>query len=268
MMGSTARLDTAVQRCIDDHLDLIDETLRGSGMSRSERQSILDDVQTQVLDMLAERTEDEPTVEDVRAVIAELDPPESYANEDEVVRDSLAARAQHDAAAPRFSKLAIVGAFWGSLPFVLAILAVLVTFLSPRDQSTAPPLGAVILQILLLLLGPVALTAPFGTTILGWIAVARIRYSVGRLHGLGLALANALVYPILLLFGISYGMAVLLGAFLEAPGEILDLSYPHSWNDLMSNGIIWAIAITIWIVTSSLLVWWTWRAANRPVDKA
>jgi len=216
--------------------------------------------------MLAVRTEGNPTVEDARAIIAELDPPESYANEDEVARDGPAPLAQHDAA-PWFSKLAIIGAFWGSLPFVLAILATLVAFLSPRDQSTAPALGVVILQVLLLLLGPVALTAPFGTTILGWIAVAQIRYSVGRLHGLGLALANALVYPILFLLGISYSLAVLLGAFLEAPSEILDLRYPHSWNDLMSNGLIWTLAIAIWLATSSLLVRWAWRAANRPVER-
>ena len=264
MMGLTAKLDAAVQRCIDDRLDLIDEALRGSGMSRGERQSILDDVQTQVLDMLAERTEGAPTVEDIRAVIAELDPPESYATEGEVVQDSLASRAQHDAA-PRFSKLAIIGAFWGSLPFVLAILAVFVTFLSPRDRSS--PASVVFLQILLLPLGLVALTAPFGTTILGWIAVAQIRYSAGRLHGLGLALANSLVYPILLLLCISYGLAVLLGAFLEAPGEILDLTYAHSWNDLMSNGLIWTLAIAIWLVTSGLLIRWAWRAANRSVQQ-
>jgi len=44
MMGSTAKLNPAVQRCIDDHLDLIDEVLRDAGLSRSERQSVLDDV--------------------------------------------------------------------------------------------------------------------------------------------------------------------------------------------------------------------------------
>lgn len=265
MMGSTAKLDAAVQRCIDDHLDLIDEALRGSGMSRSERQSILDDVQTQILDMLAERTEGDPTVEDVRAVIAELDPPESYATGDDVFTERLVPPPQAGSE-PRFSKLAIIGAFWGSLPFVFVLLAVLVASLA-RKGGPSPALGLLILNVLLLPLGLVALTAPFSTTILGWIAVAQIRYSVGKLHGLGLALANALVYPILLLLGISYGLAVLIGAFLEAPGEILDLSYPHSWSDLMSNGIIWTIAITIWLVTSSLLVRWAWRAANRPVEQ-
>ena len=263
-MGLTAKLHTAVQRCIDDHLDLIDEMLRGSGMSRSERQSILDDVQTQVLDMLAERAEGEPTVEEVRAVIAELDPPESYATEGEVGGER-PAHTPRPATSSRFSKLAIIGAFWGSLPFVFAILLALVAYLNPGDRSS--PAGVVILQVLLLPLGPVALTAPFGTTILGWIAVAQIRYSAGRLHGLGLALANSLVYPILLLLGISYGLAVLLGAFLEAPLEILDLTYSHSWNDLVSNSLIWTLAIAIWLVTSSLLVRWVWRAANRPVGQ-
>ncbi len=78
-MSSAGEANGAVQRCIDDHLDRIDAVLQSGGMSRSERQHILDDVQTQIHDMLAERCEDTPIVDDVRAVLAELDPPEGYA---------------------------------------------------------------------------------------------------------------------------------------------------------------------------------------------
>ncbi len=62
-------------------MDSIEEVLRDAGMSRSERQNILDDVETQIMDMLSARSKGEPAVEDVKAVIAELDPPESYASE-------------------------------------------------------------------------------------------------------------------------------------------------------------------------------------------
>ena len=81
MMGAALGLDDAVRRCIDEHLDSIEEVLRGTGMARSERQNILDDVETQIVEMLAARTHGRPTVEDAKAVIAELDPPESYASE-------------------------------------------------------------------------------------------------------------------------------------------------------------------------------------------
>jgi hypothetical protein len=81
MMGEAFRLDEDARRQIDEHLDSIEEVLRGAAMSRSERQNILDDVETQIVEMLAARTHGRPTVEDVKAVIAELDPPESYASE-------------------------------------------------------------------------------------------------------------------------------------------------------------------------------------------
>jgi len=78
-MGEAFRLDEDARRQIDKHLDSIDEALRNADMSRSERQNILDDVETQIVEMLAARTQGNPTVDDVKAVIAELDPPESYA---------------------------------------------------------------------------------------------------------------------------------------------------------------------------------------------
>jgi len=81
MMGAALGLDDAVRRRVDEHLDSIEEVLRGTGMARSERQNILDDVETQIVEMLAARAHGSPTVQDVKAVIAELDPPESYAPE-------------------------------------------------------------------------------------------------------------------------------------------------------------------------------------------
>src|SRR5680860_1396065 len=68
MMSTTEYLSQSVKQCIDDHLDAIDDTLRNSGLSQSERQSILDDVEAQIHDMLIDRAQGEPTVEDARAV--------------------------------------------------------------------------------------------------------------------------------------------------------------------------------------------------------
>ncbi len=74
-------INNEAQQCIDEHLDAIDDALRSNGISRSERQHVLDDVQTQILEMLADRCEGAPNEQDVVAVLAELDPPESYAEE-------------------------------------------------------------------------------------------------------------------------------------------------------------------------------------------
>ena len=51
-------------------------------------------------------------------------------------------------------------------------------------------------------------SAPFGTTILGWIAVAQIRRGAGKLYGLGLAVFDGLLFPLLLLDAVI-GMVVL-----------------------------------------------------------
>ena len=47
----------------------------------------------------------------------------------------------------------------------------------------------------------IAVTAPFASTILGWIAVSQIRNSKGRLHGMGLAVFDGLLFPLLALDG-------------------------------------------------------------------
>jgi hypothetical protein len=52
-----------------------------------------------------------------------------------------------------------------------------------------------------LMMGPlaiVAFAAPVGVTALGWMAVSGIRRSQGRLHGLALALADGMLFPLLL----------------------------------------------------------------------
>jgi len=63
-------------------------------------------------------------------------------------------------------------------------------------------------RITLLLMIPVALAglaaigAPFGTTILGLVAIGKIRRSAGKLYGLPLAVFDALLFPLLLLDGL------------------------------------------------------------------
>jgi hypothetical protein len=73
---------------------------------------------------------------------------------------------------------------------------------------------------LILVLGPLALlglTAPFGTTTLGLVAIAHIRHSAGRLYGMGLAVFDALLFPLLVLDA----LLLLLWANLDLPAGIL-----------------------------------------------
>lgn len=71
--------DVAVQGLIDGYIDSIRQVLERSQLPGAEAASILDDVRTQILETLATRARGAPTLADTEAVIAQLDPPESYA---------------------------------------------------------------------------------------------------------------------------------------------------------------------------------------------
>ncbi len=73
-------LSAEVQSRIDTHLDAVEKQLAAAGLERTKRRGIVDDLETQILDMLAARSADSPTVTDVDAVLAGLDPPSAYAN--------------------------------------------------------------------------------------------------------------------------------------------------------------------------------------------
>ena len=51
----------------------------------------------------------------------------------------------------------------------------------------------------IMLLAAILLIASIAATVLGWVAVAQIRRSADRLYGLGLALFDGLLFPLLAL---------------------------------------------------------------------
>ncbi len=79
MSPGAADHEGAVQGLIDGYLDSISHVLEQSRLPGAEAASILDDVRTQIIETLAARVNGAPTVADAEAVIAQLDPPESYA---------------------------------------------------------------------------------------------------------------------------------------------------------------------------------------------
>lgn len=116
--------------------------------------------------------------------------------------DSAKARAASPAAATRadarLSKAAVGGACW--IPFVF-MAAAFVAFTGPRVQFVNySPIAAAALSI--------SLCGIFGATVLGWIAVSNIRHSAGRLWGMGLAVFDGLLFPLLLLNALLLGVAL------------------------------------------------------------
>ncbi len=241
-------IDTEAQQCIDDHLDLIDAVLRDGGMTRSDRQSVLDDVRGHIVEMLRERVQCESMVGDVQAVIAELDPPESYAGDP-------AEAATTAAPEPRLSRLAVVGAFWAlfffaaALPMVFGVERVEIR---PGQAAPGPAWWQHLLRLTLL---PLGLSAPFGTTILGLISIQKIRHSGGKLCGLGLAVADTLFFPLVLAGGaISCVFALCIN-------ELFDIG-----NEALTDPVIQGIALAIWCVLTFLIARWAWRAASAPAE--
>jgi len=123
---------------------------------------------------------------------------------------------------PRFSRTAIVGAcwavfFWACLLFTffstLALIPSMMSSMSSMFSGLEPVSGSVsriysanpiyyVVLVIDLLLSLVGMPAPFGTTILGWVAVSQIRRSAGKLYGMWLAVFDGLFFPLLLLDGI------------------------------------------------------------------
>jgi hypothetical protein len=205
---------STVVKQINQYLNAVREQL--SGLSQSEVDSIIDDLREHI-DASLQAHGDQPTRENVEAVLAEMDPPESFAPEFEVEAE----------AAPKVSRLAIVGA--GLLPFGI-LMAILL--LIPASFTTYSTIDGVAVNnapqvawwqwLLRFTILPLGIISPFATTILGLISISQIRASKGRLIGKSLSLLDALFYPLLLLDGLL--LVLLFGIIARIPDGHLALT--------------------------------------------
>jgi hypothetical protein len=200
-------LPADARRRIDDHLDAIERVLVAGGLSRGERRGVVDEVESQIYDMLAVRTQEDPSglspAEAVAAIVARLDPPSAYAPEASTASAIPAEQAVHVERAgplgglrrrwqrwwsprsdvPRLSPPALVAAVWLAFAALLFIAAL-------GSHGPARPLVSLFFLI--------GMTAPLGVTALGYWSVRRIRRSAGREYGLPLALVETFLFPIVL----------------------------------------------------------------------
>jgi hypothetical protein len=154
---------------------------------------------------------------------------------------------------PRFSLSSVVGAAWTPF-FLAAILSITL------GQEQFPQAYGSLSRVLLFL----GLAAPVATTILGWLAVAQVRRSTGRFHGLELAVFDGLFFPLL-------GVDVLIGIF----WLILAKTSAH-WRGLDGSLFynLWEFAlwtlllIAICAAFDFLIARYVWRRMNQPFKGA
>lgn len=104
-------------------------------------------------------------------------------------------------------------------------------------------------------------------TACGWVAVVRIRNSNGKLHGLGLALFAALVFPMLLvdaviLAALAFGMNMFLTLGLSSSNYFCIMGLKETFNITM----ILAVTLAVWL--DVVVVKRIWRAVNAPLAPA
>ena len=166
---------------------------------------------------------------------------------------------------PRFSRTAILGACWIAFGLIPVILFAMAKCLAAQQIGESP------VQFILLLLGhpPVlALAATFGTTLLlgptllGWIAVRQIRRSEGTLYGLGLAVFDGLLLPLLALDTLILAADLSGRHHVTGPGLTPDVTMAQlnipGWPMLLVFGLI---VIVDWLIIRAV-----WRAVHKPVN--
>jgi serine/threonine protein kinase/signal peptidase I len=157
---------------------------------------------------------------------------------------------------PRFSRTAIMGSF---LPSFLLLPLI---YYFRMAQTIHPPDNMISWWLMLNYL--LAFTPPFGTTILGWVAVTQIRRSAGKLHGLWLAVFDGLLFPLLaldaLIVSIDFrGRTHIIGPGLTPGVTMAEQNIPV---------LVVLLLLAVIIVVDFLIVSAVWRAVNKPLAES
>src|SRR5580704_248258 len=252
-MSDTLPLE--VKSRVDAHLDAVEKQLQTAGLDRTKRRGIVDDLETQILDMLAARHAQAVRLADVEEVLAHLDPPEAYVGE----APSSSGPRPRPTAIPRaqssFSREAARAAWCIGVGFLgLAVLwfdmAVSTSVHAGQllVPDALPPVWVLVLFVAVAVAGSVAAIAgPIVGTALGWIATKRIRSSDGAEYGLAYSVIAALFYPVVLIWVVTlmnseWGMVTL---YRRQGIRVVDHEY---WMLLRTMWIFCAVLLTLVLV--------------------
>ncbi len=161
---------------------------------------------------------------------------------------------------PRFSRLALLGAACIGVG-VIGVGTVLELFYNYRPELR-PPNAPAWWQIPFKSKGTALAGLAFlAAAFCGAVSISQIRHSAGRLYGLGLALFDTLLLPLLILNSVilvaAHGLAASHGPAVSTPGG-------GSVQAVQYNGWIMALGVVLCGVLDVVIARWAWRAAKRP----
>ncbi len=145
--------------------------------------------------------------------------------------------------------------------FAAAWVAFAVMFIAPQVMLGHPPRQIGTLGSLLWLF---CLTAPIGVPLIGIISLWKIRRTAGSISGIGWALFDILLFPLLILNGAIGWQAYQLVKWNYFP-SLMEFVGPVS--DIASGVIFWSLVLVPTLALSLLIdlaiILWAWPAANR-----
>ena len=116
---------------LDSHLDAVERVLVTAGHAREQRRAVMDDLEAQILEMLAARSAT-PALADVEAVLAQLDPPDAYSNAERARPPAIPEAQRRPSKAGRRALFCILG---GVALLLIAALAIALFSAPVRDAS-------------------------------------------------------------------------------------------------------------------------------------
>jgi hypothetical protein len=127
-------------------------------------------------------------------------------------------------------------------------------------EAPAPTLFQNLMRFVVL---PLGVFGPFGTTILGSVAVSQIRRSRGTLGGLPLAFFDMLFFPVLIFDILLFvGWALLIGQVFPQGPKGPD----GAWLELFRRLIVYVLPVLLLLVMDVLVVFFAWKAATRGLN--
>lgn len=208
MNAAALELPLALRNLVDSRLDAIERALMQGNTPRTERCSILEDIETQIIEMLsAEAPDHEPTRTDLLRVFAKLDPPEAFLGEQ--IESARPTRS----AAPDSRVLPVAKSGYSTMG-ILACVGGLATLAFGLPVCVFTMLFAESEILTFVVVGFLAV-AGIPSLVLGILYAIAIHQSAGRLRGLTCAAIGISALPI--------SVVGLLGGFLmlEMDSEFL-----------------------------------------------